>query len=166
MGRAHKEGLIPRGVDRWPGRLAAYVHKTTQRKGREIGPFIMAVRSSLTKTGNRCEDEMRVQPFQILITKAQPRQKSRLKALRYYIYAFDEFAENGSPIGSPQIQRDAFLVAVEVEKVQAAVRARYIVFKRSLTATAASIWRFYLNNLRPKVGQQFSTVFPFTTGKF
>lgn len=95
---------------------------------------------------------------QLLITKAQLLSSRRTIRFDYHIGFFGELKENGSTIRLFDIEGDAPFIGVEVEKVEALLRMRRIVFEWRNAPRFVAARRFDLHDVGAHVGEELGAV--------
>ena len=129
VGRCHAIGDLPGRLQRWFARFAGEIEEVAESDPRHVIRFIIFPRPGFAEGRNRCVHESGIAGAQLSIAKAQ------LLSSRWAVSFDDEvgFArqlqQNSSAIRLLDIEGDAPFIGIEVEKVEALLGMRRIIFE-------------------------------------
>src|SRR5262249_23247115 len=120
--------------------------------------LLIPPRAGLAEGRDGRMNESRIASAQLLITNAQLLPSRWTIGFDYNIGFFSQFQENSSTIGLFDIEGDAPFVGVEVEKVEALLRMRRIVFEWRNSPRFVAAGRFDFYDVGAHVGEQLGAM--------
>ena len=104
---------------RWAISRAGDAHQAALGLNHRVVAGFLPSRSRLTEARDGTVDQRPVSLRERGVIEAHPGQRSRPEVLDEHVALRDEPIENGAPVRRLEVQGDAFLVAVDAEKIRA-----------------------------------------------
>ena len=157
VGPGHIQRLLQSVPQRLPVGIAGVIHQPAHRAGDEVGGLKVAVRPGLPKGGDISRRQMGMPPGQLRPVEVQGGGFRRGVAHYHGVRRWQQPVEDGLPVAVRQIQRNAALAGVQIEKGDAGFGMRLIPGERPAAAQrVAHSGRLRLDDRRAIIRQQLS----------
>ena len=151
--------LVAVGAVRRVFLVAGERHHAAHRDADDVAPLVLRVRAGLAEAGDRCEDDVGLDFAEALVAEADAVEIPRCIRLDDDVGRGYELLERSAALRICNVERDAALVGVQAEEVEAAVGAPIVVPERADVAHRIAVGRLDADDVRAEIGEEFGRVY-------